>query len=154
MKSLLPGAPTASSDIPLFRARRQSLSVEEILRGIRDTAALPLGRSTTLPPETYTSDAFFAWESEHILRKDWLCLAHLSQLPRAGDFVTLDLLGEPLLVVHGKDGVVRALSRVCPHRAMDILPPGFAAPGQNIAEARGREAGAGHTRLFLCPYQA
>src|SRR4051812_19623071 len=105
---------------PLFRGRRQTMPVEEILRDIRETAALPLERSRTLPPETYTSDAFFAWEEENILRHDWLCVAHVSQVPAAGDFITLDLPGEPLVVVRGKDEVIRTLSRVCPHRAMDI----------------------------------
>src|SRR5262245_28593164 len=112
-----------SSTLPLFRERRQVMPVEGILQDIRATAALPLATSRTLPPEPYTSDAFFAWEAEHILRQDWLCLAHISQLPKPGNYLTLDLLGEPLLVVHGKDGAVRTLSRVCPHRSMDIIPP-------------------------------
>jgi phenylpropionate dioxygenase-like ring-hydroxylating dioxygenase large terminal subunit len=154
MNSPLPGAPNVSSSVPLFRGRRQSASPEEILRQVREVAALPLERSTTMPPEIYTNDAFFQWETQHLLRDDWLCVAHISQLPKAGDFITLDLLGEPLLVVHGKDGVVRTLLRVCPHRSMDILPPGFGVPGQNIADARGDGDCAGHTRLFMCPYHA
>jgi phenylpropionate dioxygenase-like ring-hydroxylating dioxygenase large terminal subunit len=154
MKPPLPGAPNVTSDIPFFRARRQSKPVEEILRDVRETAARPLERSGTLPAEIYTSDAFFEWETQNILQKDWLCLAHISQLPKAGDFITLDLLGEPLIVVHGKDGVIRTLSRVCPHRAMDIIPPGFDVPGQNIADARDGQDCAGHTRLFMCPYHA
>ncbi|MHA3772896.1 aromatic ring-hydroxylating oxygenase subunit alpha [Verrucomicrobiota bacterium sgz303538] len=154
MKSLPQGAPSVTSDIPLLRSRRQQMPVEEILRQIRETATLPLERSMTLPPEIYTSDAFFDWETENILRKDWMCLAHVSQLPKAGDFITVDVLGEPLIVVHGKDGVIRTLSRVCPHRSMDIIPPGFEVPGQNIAEAREGNGCAGHTRLFMCPYHA
>ena len=148
------GAPHVTSDIPRFRARRQGLPVEEILRDIRETAALPLERSRTLPAETYTSDAFFEWETRNTLHKDWICLAHLSQLPERGDFITLDVIGEPLIVVHGKDGVVRTLSRICPHRSMDIVPPGFEVPGQNIAEGRAGREEAGHTRLFMCPYHA
>ncbi|HEX8310508.1 MAG TPA: aromatic ring-hydroxylating dioxygenase subunit alpha [Chthoniobacteraceae bacterium] len=147
-------APNVTSNVPLNRAHRQVESVEEILRQIRTAAAFPLERATTLPAETYTSDAFFEWEMKNILHKDWLCLAHVSQLPNPGDFITLDVVGEPLLVVHGKDGVFRALSRVCPHRAMDILPPGFEVPGQNIAEGRSGHDCAGHTRLFMCPYHA
>ena len=154
MKTLLPGAPNVTSTIPLHRARRQSRPVEEILRDIRETAALPLERAHTLPPETYTSDAFFEWETRTILHQDWLCVAHVSQLPKAGDFLTLDLLGEPLIVVHGKDGVIRTLSRVCPHRAMDIIPPGFDVPGRKHRRGRSEHDGAGHTRLFMCPYHA
>ena len=52
--------------------------------------------------------------------------AHISQIPAPGDFLNVDLLGEPyLIVVHAKDGSIRVLSRVCPHRSMDIMPAGF-----------------------------
>ena len=127
-------------EVPLFRGRRQTMPLEQILREVRTTAALPLEQAQTLPPEVYTSDAFFAWEEQNILRRDWLCVAHTSQLAAPGDFIALDLAAEPLIVVHGKDGVIRTLSRVCPHRAMDILPPGGEQCGQ--------------TRFLSCPYHA
>src|SRR3954468_19073164 len=148
------GAPHVRNDIPLYRARRQQKPLPEILREIRETAALPLERSSTLPPEAYTSDAFFAWETETLLRQDWLCLGHISQIAKPGAFITVDLLGEPLIVVHGKDQVIRTLSRVCPHRAMDIIPPGFEVPGSNIADPVAERVNAGQTRLFMCPYHA
>ncbi|MGC3992165.1 MAG: Rieske 2Fe-2S domain-containing protein [Chthoniobacteraceae bacterium] len=154
MKLNLSGAPNVSNDYALFRSRRQQRPLEDILEDIQQTAALPLPMSRTLPAEAYTNDAFYEWEMENILRKDWVCVAHLSQLPQAGDFLNLDLLDEPVIVVHGKDGVVRTLSRVCPHRAMDIMPPGFELPGHSTAEARGGSPCAGHTRIFMCPYHA
>src|SRR6266851_4051058 len=100
-------------NLPIYRGRRQRRNVEEILREIRAAAELPLSQATTLPAEAYTSDAFFDWEVENLLRKDWLCVAHLSQIPRAGDFVNVEMIGEPLMVIHGKDGAVRTLSRIC-----------------------------------------
>jgi phenylpropionate dioxygenase-like ring-hydroxylating dioxygenase large terminal subunit len=54
----------------------------------------------------------------------------------------MDVLGEPIIVVRGKDNSINCLSRVCPHRAMDILPTGFG------YEDRGR------VRLFMCPYHS
>jgi phenylpropionate dioxygenase-like ring-hydroxylating dioxygenase large terminal subunit len=75
----------------------------------------------------------------------------VSQLPAIGDFLTVELLGDPLVVVRGKDDGVRVLSRACPHRAMDIMPPGF---GHTLAESREGVSGSGHTKLFLCPYHA
>ena len=114
----------------------------------------PLPQSTTLPPEAYTSEAFYLWEIENIFRNEWICLAHISQISSPGDFLNVDLLGEPLIVVHGKDHQVRVLSRVCPHRAMDIMPPGFGDDGHGHATAKEGKAGRGHTRLFLCPYHA
>jgi len=154
MKTNISVAPNVSNDYARFRSRRQQMPVEDIVEDIQQTAALPLPLARTIPAEAYTSDAFFEWELENVLRKDWVCVAHLSQLPNAGDFLNLDLLDEPVIVVHGKDGVVRTLSRVCPHRAMDIMPPGFEIPGHNPAEARPGSPCAGHTRIFMCPYHA
>lgn len=136
------------------RTAQAPLPLEEIQRGVLETAGRPLSRATTLPAQAYTSEEFFAWEVGHVLRKEWQCVAHVSQIPEPGDFLNLDLLGEPLIVVHGKDGAVRALSRVCPHRSMDIMPEGFGYEGHTLAQARGSRPDCGHTRLFLCPYHA
>lgn len=121
------------------------------LADLQMTADRPLGEATTLPSAVYTSDAFYRWENEHVLRAEWLCVAHTSQLAEVGDFITLDLLGEPLIIVRDKDQGIRALSRTCPHRGMDIMPPGF---GHGPAEPREGPPGCGHTRLFLCPYHS
>lgn len=128
------------------------MPLDDLIRDIQGCAELLLPRSVTLPPDTYTSPAFLEWEKSHVLRAEWLCLAHTSQLPQPGDFLNLEILGEPLIAVHGKDGVYRVLSRVCPHRAMDIMPEGFGHDGHGPAESRGENTDCGHTRLFLCPY--
>lgn len=135
------------------RTAQKPLPLAEIQRGIREAGAKPLNRAVTLPAQAYTSEEFFAWEMEHLLRAGWQCVAHVSQIPRPGDFLNLNLLGEPLIVVHDKDGQIRLLSRVCPHRAMDIMPEGFGYEG-HTEKAKGAQPGCGHTRLFLCPYHA
>ncbi len=136
------------------RTAQPARSLDEIQRGIAEVAELPLNRARTLPAQAYTSEEFFDWENTHLLRGGWQCVAHVSQIPQPGDFLNLDLLGEPLIVVRGKDGLVRVLSRVCPHRAMDIMPEGFGYDGHGPAEAKPDAAGCGHTRIFLCPYHA
>lgn len=133
---------------------RAELPLERLLAELQRCADLPLEESTTLPPEAYTSEAFYRWEIERVFRPEWLAVAHVSQIPTPGDFLNLDLLGEPLIVVRGKEGSVRVLSRVCPHRGMDIMPPGFGNPGNGPAERRGEGPRRGHTRLFLCPYHS
>ena len=122
-----------------------------LLNDIQQTADLPLEQSRTLPAGAYTSEAFYRWEEENLLRAGWLSIAHVSQIAKVGDFITLELLGEPLIVVRDKDERIRVLSRSCPHRGMDIMPPGF---GHGPAEAREGPSGCGHTRLFLCPYHS
>jgi phenylpropionate dioxygenase-like ring-hydroxylating dioxygenase large terminal subunit len=134
-----------------YRRERKDVSLSVLLQSIQESADLPLSKGRTLPAEAYTSKEMLDWEVENVLGAGWICLAHQSQIPKPGDFINLDTLGEPLIVVHGKDGEIRILSRVCPHRAMDIMPPGFGYDGHGTADRReGRECG--HTRLFLCPY--
>lgn len=134
-----------------FDSKADEASLPALLAELQATADLPLAESRTLPAAAYTSEAFYRWEEKHVFRAEWQCIAHVSQLPAIGDFVTLDLLGEPLVVVRDKDDRVRVLSRACPHRGMDIMPPGF---GHTPAESREGVPGGGHTRLFLCPYHS
>jgi len=136
------------------RTAQKTMSLPEIQRAIQDAAARPLNRATTLPAQAYTSEAFFDWELDALLRPGWQCVAHVSQLPGAGAFLNLDLLGEPMIIVRGKDQVIHALSRVCPHRSMDIMPEGFGYEGHHAAGTGDGKPDCGRTRLFLCPYHA
>jgi phenylpropionate dioxygenase-like ring-hydroxylating dioxygenase large terminal subunit len=114
--------------------------VETIIDEIRAAAALPLARAVTIPREAYTDEDYFRFESRTVLESGWMCAAHVSEVKAPGDFMALELLGEPLLVVRDKAGVVRVLSRVCAHRAMDIMPEGFSFPRT------------GRASMLLCPY--
>ncbi len=137
-----------------WQQKREQRSSPEILAEIQRIADLPLEEATTLPSEAYTSDDFFAWEIEHLFRPGWICLAHISQTPKVGDFINVELFGEPLIVVRDKSEQVHVLSRVCPHRGMDIMPPGFGHDGHGPAEFRQGGEGRGNSRLFLCPYHS
>lgn len=107
---------------------------------ICDTAQLPLNQARALPAAAYTDHAQFAWERDAVLMRQWLCVAHISQINNTGDYVNLDLLGERISVVNaGTDGI-RVLSRVCAHRGMDIMPPEFGHAAQ------------GNSDNFRCPY--
>ena len=87
----------------------------------------------TLPPAAYTSQAFFDLEVERVFKTDWLCVGHVSQVAKVGDYFTLTLFGEPLVVVRGADRI-RVLSRVCLHRWAPVV------------------AGEGNAKLFSCPF--
>jgi phenylpropionate dioxygenase-like ring-hydroxylating dioxygenase large terminal subunit len=146
--------PLAFSERTSSRTAQSPVSVGELQRRILAVAELPLAQATTLPAGAYTSEEFFDWEVAHLLRGGWQCVAHVSQIPEPGDFINLDLVGEPLIAVRGKDRAVRVLSRVCPHRSMDIMPAGFGYGGHGPAETRAGGPDCGHTRIFLCPYHA
>ena len=137
-----------------FKRSRQSLSLDDLLAELQRISDLPLEEATTMPREAYSSEEFFAWECDQLFRPGWVALAHTSQLPLTGDFINIDWLGEPLIVLRDKSGEIRVLSRSCPHRGMDIMPPGFGHDGHGPAEGREGGEGRGNTRLLLCPYHS
>jgi len=116
------------------------INLEQLHDQMITSASLPLERAVTFPPKAYTDPAHYEFEVEKILKREWLSVGHVSQIPKPGDFFNLDLLGEPMVVVRGKDMQVRVLSRVCPHRGMDVNPTEY-----------GRSA-KGNARFLLCPY--
>ena len=99
-----------------------------------DAAPRPPAEASTLPPRAYVDPAVYEREVERIFRREWICVAREDQLANAGDFISLDLFGEPLVAVRGDDGAIRVLSRVCRHRWMPVV------------------AGSGNRRSFQCPY--
>lgn len=117
-----------------------SASPNSLFAALLAAAAKPREQSITLPAAAYTDPAFHEFENAEIFGKEWISLCHVSQIPKAGDFVRVDLCGEPMLVVRGKDMAVRVLSRTCRHRGMDLMPSGFGHPDE------------GNKRVILCPY--
>ncbi|MEM6350891.1 MAG: aromatic ring-hydroxylating dioxygenase subunit alpha [Cyanobacteria bacterium P01_D01_bin.14] len=124
------------------RIKPKPSSIEAINAAILESAAAGLENASTLPAAAYTSEDYFKYEVETIFKQEWLCLAHVSQVPKPGSYLNIDVLGEPLTIVRGKDSAIRVLSRVCPHRAMDIMPTGFG------YDERGKVKG------FMCPYHS
>ena len=74
-----------------------------------------------LPGWIYHDADFFAAEKTAVFRPSWQVVCHLSDIPAAGDYHTLDFLGEMIAVVRGEDGAVRAFHNVCRHRASRLL---------------------------------
>ncbi|MEZ4442685.1 MAG: aromatic ring-hydroxylating dioxygenase subunit alpha [Polyangiaceae bacterium] len=68
-----------------------------------------------LAPACYHDVRHHERELERVLRPRWHVVATLDELAEPGDFVTAELLGEPLLIRRGAHGL-EAFSNVCPHR--------------------------------------
>ena len=98
--------------------------------------SVPFNQARAMPKSVYTSDAFLAQEQQHIFAKDWLCVGRAESLPAPGDYLTLQIAGEPVIVLRDRDGVIRAMSNVCRHRMSTLLE------------------GRGHVRAIVCPYHA
>ncbi|MFY9616123.1 MAG: Rieske 2Fe-2S domain-containing protein [Candidatus Dormiibacterota bacterium] len=65
----------------------------------------------------YTDPIIFDEEMERIWRRGWVFVAHQSELPEPGDYVTRTVGVEPIIVTRGLDGEVRGLMNRCTHRA-------------------------------------
>ena len=99
-----------------------------------ESSTVDVSSAETLPSELYTSDEFLAFEREALFMKEWLAVGRAERLSEPGDWFTVDLLGEPIIVVRTKDGDIRAMSAVCQHRAMQVCE------------------GSGNATTFKCPY--
>ncbi len=96
-----------------------SKSVPDILRAY--DPALPLERASTIPSAWYTDARVFELERRAVFGGTWQIVARLDELRRSGDYVTCDVAGEPLVIVRGGDGALRAFYNVCRHHAAAVM---------------------------------
>ena len=75
----------------------------------------PIERALTLPARAFTSRAFFDLEVERIFHRRWMALAFEGTLPSPGDMRPIELFGQPLALVRGDDGTLRAFHNICPY---------------------------------------
>tara|TARA_B110000438_G_scaffold299132_1_gene348721 strand:+ start:1171 stop:2358 length:1188 start_codon:yes stop_codon:yes gene_type:complete len=99
-----------------------------------DISIEDVASAKTLPVEVYTSDEFFEFEKNALFMREWLAVGRSSRIPEGGDWFTVNLLGEPIVVLRDKNGDIRSMSAVCQHRAMEVCE------------------GSGNSSTFKCPY--
>lgn len=75
----------------------------------------------TLPRDAYVSAAVFDAERERIFAREWVLVGREESIPAEGDYLDVSVLGEPLLVVRGGGGVLRAFFNVCRHRGCALV---------------------------------
>lgn len=80
-------------------------------------AGLPLEKASTIPNTWYTSPAVARLEREAVFARCWQMVGRSQQVARPGSFLTASIDGEPVLVVRGDDGLLRAFFNVCRHKA-------------------------------------
>lgn len=103
---------------------------------LRANVAVPFERAHAMPKSVYTSPDFAKQEQQQVFAKDWLCAGRADALKEAGDYLTMTIAGEPVIVLRDHDGQLRAMSNVCRHRMSTLLE------------------GRGHVRAIVCPYHA
>jgi len=68
--------------------------------------------------EPCISPEYFELEREHIFRRSWLNVGNVCEVPELGDYIVRDIevVSASILIMRGRDGVVRGFHNVCSHR--------------------------------------
>ena len=85
--------------------------------------------------DAYVSPAIFELEMRRIFERTWVYVAHESQLPAAGDYITTTIGTQPVIVTRDTRGVVHVLLNRCRHRGSIVC---------RLASGRAAQ--------FMCPY--
>ncbi|MGL5010327.1 MAG: aromatic ring-hydroxylating oxygenase subunit alpha [Paracoccaceae bacterium] len=106
------------------------------LEDLRATVAVPFTQARAMPKSVYTSENFARLEQERIFARHWQCAGRVDTLPKPGDYLTLQIAGEPVIILRDHAGALRGMSNVCRHRMSRLLE------------------GRGNVRSIVCPYHA
>lgn len=101
-----------------------------------DAAILRDGR---VAADSFWSEAQHEAERDAIYRRCWLYMVRAEDLPEPGDYVVrnVEICGVSVLIVRGKDDVLRAFHNVCRHRGMPVA-----------------DGPCGKAEAFRCPYHS
>ncbi|MCY7281521.1 MAG: aromatic ring-hydroxylating dioxygenase subunit alpha, partial [Sphingomonas bacterium] len=91
----------------------------------------------SLPGWLYHDEEFLGAEKRAFLRAAPQVVCHVSDIALAGEWRSLDYLGESVIVMRADDGVARGFANVCRHR------------GSRLVDGSG-----GCARVLTCPYHA
>ena len=83
----------------------------------------------------YSDAAIFDLEMENIWERVWIFIAHESQLPRPGDYVTAAIGRQPVFAMRSKAGEINVFLNACPHRGAMVC-----------------RLMRGNARIIACPY--
>lgn len=83
----------------------------------------------------YRDPALFEEEMERIFKRTWVWVAHASQIPQPGSYITSFVGRQPVIVSRDKAGKVHVLLNRCRHRAASVC-----------------EGKQGKVSVFVCPY--
>jgi Rieske 2Fe-2S family protein len=90
---------------------------------------------SSLPRQFYSEPTVYQADIERVWRRGWLFAGHSCEIPKPGDFFTLSLDTDSLVIIRGEDGQAHGLHNVCRHRGSLICT-----------------GTAGHAHRLVCPY--
>ncbi|MES2202593.1 MAG: aromatic ring-hydroxylating dioxygenase subunit alpha [candidate division FCPU426 bacterium] len=89
----------------------------------------------SLEQDFYNDPGIFDLDMARVIGRNWLFAGLSLQAPKPGDYFTWQLGKEPLLIIRGQDGILRAWFNVCTHR------------GSRICSEE-----SGNKKVLVCPY--
>jgi len=98
-----------------------------------------LVRDAEVHKDLYTSESLFRLEQERLFARTWIFAGHASQIPEPGSYVTVEIAGQPLLLVRDHEGTVRAFFNRCSHKGAQLYT---------------EPCGQLRSRVLVCPYHA
>ena len=89
----------------------------------------------SLPRDFYVDELVYQADLERFWRRGWLFAGHTCQIPEPGDYFTLEVDTDSILIVRGEDGTIHGLHNVCRHRGTRLC-----------------SESTGHVNRIVCPY--
>jgi Rieske 2Fe-2S family protein len=83
----------------------------------------------------YSGEEVYRFDCQKVWRSGWLFAGHSCEIPKPGDYFTLEVDDDSIIITRDAGGRARALHNVCRHRGSLIC-----------------ENGAGHVNKLVCPY--
>ena len=74
----------------------------------------------SLPQPFYIDPDFYRLDLELIWYREWLFVGHDCEIAKPGSYFTVQIGDYPVVVVRGRDGVIRALHNSCRHRGSRV----------------------------------
>jgi Rieske 2Fe-2S family protein len=89
----------------------------------------------SLPGAFYWDEALYHLDIERVWRRGWLFAGHTCEIPEPGDYFTVEVGTDSILILRDDEGQIRGLHNVCRHRGSRLC-----------IEA------SGHLNKIVCPY--
>ena len=96
----------------------------------------PFSEAKLAPQEIYTKPEFFEMEKSKVFLKDWFMVGRTGEFTDAGDYLAMNIIDHPVVIIKQDNGELRAFANVCLHRCSKLLD------------------GKGNKKRITCPYHA
>ncbi|CAN1533055.1 HcaE Phenylpropionate dioxygenase and related ring-hydroxylating dioxygenases, large terminal subunit [Burkholderiaceae bacterium] len=98
----------------------------------------PLVQDDRVHRDLYTDADLFAQEQQRFFGRAWVFAGHGSQMPEVGDFITVSLSGQPILLLRDAPDRIQAFFNRCAHKGSQLY-----------SQAQGHVG-----KMLRCPYHA